>query len=157
MTFSSIEVYQAYSTQTRAGRQPPGMLPHLRGAVPSTISGEEIEEQLARMLTSDLFTRSERMSRFLGFIVNETLEGRGRELNQYAIALEAFDKPDSFDPTTDPIIRVEAGRLRAKLREYYATSGLMDLVQIGMARIGYRPTFSRKEAGPFGSFPTSLI
>jgi hypothetical protein len=107
------------------------------------------------MLASELFVRSERMTRFLTFIVHETLAGRGRQLNQYAIAIVAFDKPTSFDPTTDPIVRVEAGRLRAKLREYYATSGLMDPIQIGMARFGYCPSFSRREtrvqSDPFAS------
>ena len=57
--------------------------------------------------------------RFLEFLVKEALAGRGERLKGYNIALEVFDRPESFDPTVDPLVRVEAARLREKLREYY--------------------------------------
>jgi TolB-like protein len=107
------------------------------------ISNEEILEQLSRMLSDDLFMRSERLSRFLRFIVEQTLAGRACDLNQYAVGLAVFDKTPSFDPNIDPIVRVEAGRLRAKLREYHATSGLADPIRIGMTKSGYVPIFKR--------------
>ena len=110
------------------------------------ISDEEILEQLSRMLSDDLFMRSERLSRFLRFIVEQTLAGRACDLNQYAVGLAVFDKTPSFDPNIDPIVRVEAGRLRAKLREYHATSGLADPIRIGMTKSGYVPVFKR--SGP---------
>jgi TolB-like protein len=121
-------------------RQRFGPAPRLKEA--SQLRPEEILKQLSRMLGDDLFLRSERLSRFLRFIVEQALEGRAHELNQYAVGLAVFDKPPSFDPNIDPIVRVEAGRLRAKLREYYATSGQADSLRIGMARSGYRPFFS---------------
>ncbi len=114
----------------------------------SQLCSEDILEELGRMLADDLFTRSERLSRFLRFIVEQALEGRAGELNQYGVGLAVFDKAPSFDPSIDPIVRVEAGRLRAKLREYYATSGQMDPVRIGMAKSGYRPTFRRLTQHP---------
>ena len=120
--------------------------------VPSVPDAGEIRGQLTRMLASELFLRSDRMSRFLSFIVHEALAGNARQLDQQAVARAVFDRPSSFDPTTDPIVRVEAGRLRAKLREYYATSGLMDPVHIGMARVGYCPSFTRRDVGHVGSF-----
>ncbi len=107
---------------------------------------QEVLAQLSRMLDDDLFVRSERLSRFLRFIVEQTLDGRARDLNQYAVGLAVFDKSATFDPNIDPIVRVEAGRLRAKLREYYATSGQTDSVRIGMSKSGYRPFFKRWQA-----------
>jgi hypothetical protein len=95
-----------------------------------TASVSAVREQLARMLASPLFEHSERQSRFLRYIVEETLTGRGRHLNQFVIGVEVFDRDASFDPAVDSIVRVEAGRLRAKLREYYGEVGQADPVRI---------------------------
>ena len=78
-----------------------------------------IRTQLARIMTSGPFQQSHRRQRFLEYIVSEALEGRVDRLKGYTIGIEIFDKPTSFDPLTDPIVRVEAARLRDKLREYY--------------------------------------
>ena len=121
------------------------------------ISDEEILEQLSRMLSDDLFMRSERLSRFLRFIVEQTLAGRACDLNQYAVGLAVFDKTPSFDPNIDPIVRVEAGRLRAKLREYHATSGLADPIRIGMTKSGYVPVFKRSEPKTVSFEPVTFV
>jgi adenylate cyclase len=78
-----------------------------------------IREQLERILLSGPFHQSHRRQRFLEYVVNETLAGRGERLKGYNVALEVFDRPQTFDPILDPIVRIEATRLREKLREYY--------------------------------------
>jgi hypothetical protein len=78
-----------------------------------------IRDQLNTVLKSALFAYAERLGRFLEFVVEETLNGRADHLNQFAIAIDVFDRDETFDPTIDAIVRVEAGRLRSKLLEYY--------------------------------------
>ena len=82
-----------------------------------------IREQLVRILNSGPFHQSQRRQRFLEYLVNETLSGRGERLKAYNVALEVFERPETFDPITDPLVRIEAARLREKLREYYGTEG----------------------------------
>ena len=69
-----------------------------------------IVEQLDRILKSGPFQQSRRRQRFLQYIVNETLAGRGERLKGYNIALAVFDRPKTFDPAIDPIVRIEAAR-----------------------------------------------
>lgn len=90
-------------------------------------------------MTSGPFQQSHRRQRFLEYIVNEALEGRVDRLKGYTIGIEIFDKPTTFDPLTDPIVRVEAARLRDKLREYYEREGQSDLVRIEMPKGSYAP------------------
>ena len=88
------------------------------------IDRKAVREQLDRMVRSGPFLQSQRRQRFLEYIVDETLAGRGGRLKGYSIALEVFGRPDTFDPVADPIVRIEAGRLREKLRLYYDTEGI---------------------------------
>ena len=78
-----------------------------------------IREQLDRILNSGPFLQSRRRQRFLEYIVNETLAGRGERLKGYNVACEVFDRSEDVDPNIDPIVRIEAARLRDRLREYY--------------------------------------
>ena len=101
---------------------------------------EMIRLSLRQILSSELFARSSRHSRFLRFTVEETLAGRGCDLKQYVLGLEVFGRKDSFDPQSDPIVRVGAMRVRAKLKDYYETEGQEDSVLIEFPR-GYMPVF----------------
>ena len=76
-----------------------------------------IRQQLERILHSGPFHQSQRRQRFLEYLVTETLAGRSDRLKGYNIALEVFDRPETFDPTVYPLVRIEAARLREKLRE----------------------------------------
>ena len=96
-----------------------------------------IREQLVRILNSGPFHQSPRRQRFLEYIVNETLAGRGERLKAYNVALEVFDRPETFDPVTDPLVRIEAARLREKLREYYGTDGQSDPIHIDLPKGTY--------------------
>ena len=98
-----------------------------------------IHEQLVRILNSGPFHQSQRRQRFLEYLVNETLAGRGERLKAYNVALEVFDRPETFDPTIDPLVRIEAARLREKLREYYGTEGQSDAIHIDLPKGTYAP------------------
>src|SRR5262249_27117312 len=105
---------------------------------------EAVRRQLERVLASANFTRSERLSRFLRFVVEGHLEGRDNELKHSVIALEVFGNRD-YDPDQDSIVRTEAGRLRARLAEYYTREGARDPVIIELPKGGYVPVFRRLE------------
>jgi serine/threonine-protein kinase len=106
--------------------------------------------QLDRILASPVFAHSERLSRFLKFVVGESLAGRSEQIKEYAVGVEVFDRGAAFDPRTDPVVRTEARRLRAKLREYYESSqGSGDPVRIDLPKGSYCPVFqSRRTAEP---------
>ena len=98
-----------------------------------------IREQLVRILSSGPFHQSQRRQQFLEYLVNETLAGRGERLKAYNVALAVFDRPETFDPVTDPLVRIEAARLREKLREYYGTDGQGDPIHIDLPKGTYTP------------------
>src|SRR5437764_927822 len=105
--------------------------------------------QLEKILAHGLFTRSVRMGRFLRLAVEWTLDGRAEELKEYLIGVEVFDRKESYDPRVDPIVRVEARRLRAKLKAYYDGAGHADSTVIEFLPGGYAPHFRIKtEAAP---------
>ena len=79
-----------------------------------------VRSQLENVLASELFSRSERLSAFLRFVVEETLNGRGETLKEPVLAHQLYGKEADFDGASNPIVRVDARRLRDKLREYYA-------------------------------------
>jgi TolB-like protein/Tfp pilus assembly protein PilF len=85
------------------------------------------------------------MCRFLRLAVIETLEGRSDDLKEYRFGVEVFDRPASFDPGADPIVRVEARRLRAKLAKYYGSDGRYDDIVVELPKGGYVPSFRRRE------------
>jgi TolB-like protein len=107
-----------------------------------------VREQLERVLSSAGFARNERLSRFLRFLVERHLEGRDDELKESVIALEVFDRGSDHDPRLDSIVRTEAGRLRARLSEYYSGEGSADSLIIELPKGGYIPVFRSLEKVP---------
>lgn len=106
-----------------------------------------IREQLDRILHSGPFLHSRRRQRFLEYLVNEALAGRGERLKGYNIALEVFDRPETFDPAIDPIVRIEAARVREKLREYYEVDGQIDPIHIDLPKGSYTPKIEFRHEG----------
>lgn len=104
---------------------------------------EEILRQLDRIGSSTTFQQVDRLKRFLQFVVSETAEGRASQLKEYVIGVQVFDKDETFDPRTDPIVRVQARRLRARLTRYYAEEGQHDSILIELPKGGYSPVFKR--------------
>ena len=105
-------------------------------------SRAQIEEQLARLLASESISGALRLQRFLRFVVGEALAGRQDRLGGYTIGVGVFGRSEEFDAQTDPIVRVEAGRLRRRLEHYYLTEGTDDSVLIEVPKGGYVPRFS---------------
>jgi len=97
----------------------------------------KVNECLAKILSSPIFAKAERQQRFLSYIMAETLQGRAEKLKGYTIGVEVFDREPSFDPAIDAIVRVEAARLRSKLREYYDGEGYADPVRFDLPKGHY--------------------
>ena len=112
-----------------------------------------VREQLDRILKSGPFEQSRRRQRFLEYIVNETLAGRGDRLKGYNVALAVFDRPQNFDPAIDPIVRIEAARLRDKLREYYEADGQGDPIRIDLPKGSYTPQIEFRQAAAADTRP----
>jgi TolB-like protein len=100
-----------------------------------------IRQQLDRMLRSRIFIQSERLSRFLRFIVEQTLAGNGHLLKEYLIGSEVYDRKPPYHPSQDSIVRTEARRLRGKLKEYYEDEGKDDSVYVYLRPGSYIPVF----------------
>jgi len=94
---------------------------------------------LSLVLASEIFARSSRLSQFLRFVVEQTLNGHEESLKEYTIGTEAYGRKADFDPSQDTIVRTEARRLRNKLKEYYETEGKSDDVVIFMRSGSYVP------------------
>src|SRR5262249_15375082 len=90
---------------------------------------------------SGIFARNDRLSAFLRFVIEQSLEGREGDLKESVIAIEVFGRKPDYNPKRDPIVRNEASRLRAKLSQYYAEDGKTDPLVIELPRGGYVPVF----------------
>lgn len=107
----------------------------------------EVSAQLLRVLESNTFADSPRLQQFLTYVVNETLAGRAGRIKGYTIAHDVFQRDDPEDAQVSAIVRVEAGRLRRHLDDYYAQEGTADNVRIAVPKGGYVPTFERNAGG----------
>jgi TolB-like protein len=114
----------------------------------SSPSEEEVRQELNTLLSRTEFHASERNRRFLSYIVEETLQGRADRIKAYSIAIATFDRSDDFDPLTDPIVRIEASRLRRSLEHYYLTAGTSDRIRIDMPKGSYVATFRYADQVP---------
>src|ERR1700694_1411649 len=122
----------------------------LRGSTPELGKDSDIKvaEQLNRILASKAFRQADRLKRFLTFIVEETIAGRGERLKEYVVGVEVFGKPESFDPRNDPIVRVQARRLRAQLARYYREESSDGELIIELPKGGYAPVFRQLRSEP---------
>lgn len=101
---------------------------------------DRVRAHLRDLLASEQFSRSERLSAFLVYVVNHTLSGNAADLKERNIAVDVYGKPGDFDARLDPVVRVDARRLRDKLREYYAANPAQDLF-IVLPKGSYTPAF----------------
>jgi len=111
--------------------------------VSKPIQESKVREQLAKILASKPFVNSPKISKFLSFIVEETLNGRKQRIKAFTIAQEVFGRDEKFDQQRDTIVRVEAGRLRRRLSNYYSEAGRQDDIVIMVPKGGYAPEFSQ--------------
>jgi CheY-like chemotaxis protein len=110
----------------------------------ASIDERLIRTQVDRMLASGIFRRSPRLSRFLQYVVQQTLHSEEWKLKEYSIAVEVFGKPEAFDPRIDSTVRVAARQLRAKLGAYYGTDGRHDPVLIRLRPGDYVPRIEQR-------------
>lgn len=135
------------STASTTARDPPGV--------------EEIRSQLERIVASAEFPGLGRSAAFLRYVVEEAIAGRAARIKGYSIAIEVFGRNESFTQD-DPVVRIEAARLRRSLERYYLVEGHKDLVWIDIPKGGYAPVFSLNTAVVSkkvdnGSVPTSQL
>lgn len=119
----------------------------------SGVDPVSVRAALARVLQSEGLAASPQLSNILRFIVEATLEGRSDAIKGYTIAVEALGRDASFDPQADPIVRVEATRLRRALERYYSGLGAGDEIEIVVPRGSYVPQFLPRGRGPRNSSP----
>ena len=108
---------------------------------PEEFNGQAFRDELERVLSSPSFARSERMSKFLRFLVERHLDGRENQLKEAVIGVEVFGRSPDYDPKVDSTVRTEAVRLRARLSKYYSTEGSQDPIVIDLPKGGYVPSF----------------
>ena len=104
--------------------------------------GEAITFELDRVLDSRKFSEAPRISQFLKYVVDEDLAGRGARISGNSIAIDVYRRDQNFDPRTDPVVRVEARRLRRMLTHYFLTEGKQDPLVIEIPKGGYRPKYN---------------
>lgn len=104
---------------------------------------DDIRTELERILSSNSFARSERARGMLRYIVEQDLDGKGDLLKGFTIAQDVFGKSDDFDPAMDAVVRVQAGRLRDQLTNYYEGEGANNPVQIEIPRGTYVPVYGQ--------------
>jgi TolB-like protein len=105
-----------------------------------------VRAQLSRVLQSPAFKASARKSKFLSYVVEQTLAGRGDRLTAYDVAIGVFNRDEQFDPRYDPLVRITARRVRAALDQYYLTGGRDDALKIVIPKGQYRPVFESADA-----------
>ena len=106
------------------------------------IAREEKLAQLERILHGRALHGSDNLKAFLRFIVDKSIGDQESQLKEYVIATEVFGRGNDFDSRVDSVVRVQAGRLRTKLHEYYETEGKDDRVILGLPKGQYSPVFS---------------
>src|SRR5579871_5453608 len=107
----------------------------------SEVSDRAVERELERVLESSAFRRSVQLARFLRFLVEQSITGLNGALKETVIAVAIFGRRADYDPSCDPVVRVEARRLRRKLDEYYAHDGRENSIRIELPKGAYVPRF----------------
>ena len=108
-------------------------------------TAERVRRELASVLESADFIVPERARRFLSYIVEESLAGRADRIKAFSIATDVLGRGSSFDGSVDPVVRIEAGRVRRALEHYYLVAGADDPVIITIPKGGYVPIFTRRD------------
>ncbi len=104
-------------------------------------SRQEINRQCESMLASPDFTATPQQRAFLRYIVTQTLAGKSDRIKGYTVATEVFGRGSDFDQNIDPIVSIQAARLRRALKRYYEGAGQHDTVRIDIPKGTYVPTF----------------
>ena len=131
-------------------------MPNLPASSSPSLAREAVARELETILASETFVNSSRLSRFLRYVVEQTVEGKGERLKEYQIGVDVFERNRDYDQRTDPVVRVEARQLRFKLAEYYAGPGAGDEVVISLPKGGYTVRFEQRAAAA-GPHPVAAV
>lgn len=107
---------------------------------------QEIRAYLDSLLAAPQFAAAGRRGQLLQYLVQHTLAGDADKINEYALGLEVFDRPPSFDPRIESVVRTEFSRLRKRLKDYYADEGRLDPIAIDFPPRSYVATFEFRDA-----------
>src|SRR5258708_7279777 len=113
-----------------------------------TCSPELVRTEMEKVLSSRGFARNDRLSGLLRFVVDQELSGRADELKESTIGVEFLGRRPDYDVRQDSVVRNEAGKLRARLAEYYVGEGAADELIIDLPKGGYKPAFRQVEKAP---------
>ncbi len=108
------------------------------------LEGKVIVEELNRICASKEFVTKPVIKKFLTYLITEYVEGRSDQLKGYTIGLDVFDLGKGFDPDQNPLVRINAGRLRRLLKMYYLEEGKNDLIQIDIPKGTYCPVITKR-------------
>jgi adenylate cyclase len=117
------------------------------GIYPLSLNTDIVNHHVDQALNSPLFRNAERQARFLRFVVDAALQSPPATIKEFDIAIAVYGRRADYDPRTDPIVRVEAARLRARLREYYEVTP-PERMRIDIPKGRYVPQFIPVEGGP---------
>src|ERR1700682_5820128 len=109
--------------------------------MPTLIDSEQERHELATLLASGIFSRAPSLEQLLSYICKKHFEGQADQIKEYNIAVEALGRPPQFDQKRDSIVRVEAHRLRKRLKDYYETDGADHRIRIQVPPGQYAPKF----------------
>lgn len=132
-------------TKPSLARSPASSTKRLR--FPSPPPDGALNAQLDRILSSRTFAGARRSQLFLRYILHHAVAHPGEQPKEYSIAVDVFDRDASYDPAVNNTVRVEAGRLRSRLREYYALEGRADPLLIEVPKGSYRVLVHTREPG----------
>ncbi len=113
----------------------------IKNQKPHFKTNKEINTQLERMLGSEDFKATPQQIALFKFVVNQTLEGKADSIKAYTVATEVFGRRSDFDQSIDPIVSIQASRLRQALARYYETAGKYDPIRIDVPKGSYVPKF----------------
>jgi hypothetical protein len=120
-------------------------------------SQEQCQKQVQRILHSSSFRNASMLQQLFQYLAAKAYDHGGDTLKEYTIGVEAFGRPNDFDPKTDTIVRVQIHRLRQKLKEYYETDGIHDPIVVDIPKGHYLPFFEGLESpdAAFGHEPVA--
>ena len=110
-------------------------------STPVALSPQSVRAELQKILSSPGFIHAERLTKFLRHVVEGALEGQNDRLKESLLGIDVFGRKPSYDPRIDAVVRTEAVKLRARLKEYYESEGQTDALRIDLPKGGYIPVF----------------
>jgi len=121
------------------------------------LTPELVRATLDKILASPGFANAERLTRFLRYTVEETLNGQTDKLKESLLGIDVFGRKPTYDPRVDAVVRTEAVKLRARLRDYYESEGREDEIIIDLPKGGYVPVFRFREKEPVESSTPAAV